>query len=58
MILSLGLTDEDMEGFDIDHIDRRKDNNKLDNLRLVSKRFNLYNREFNGCENNNTKILS
>lgn len=35
--LELGLTKEQMEGYDVHHIDKNKDNNEISNLQLVNK---------------------
>lgn len=35
--LYLGFTDEQMEGYEVHHIDENPDNNDLDNLKLVTK---------------------
>ena len=35
--LELGLTKEQMEGYDVHHIDKNKDNNDISNLQLINK---------------------
>ena len=35
--LELGLTKEQMEGYDVHHIDKNKDNNEISNLQLINK---------------------
>lgn len=38
MKLYLGFTDEQMEGYEVHHIDENPDNNDLSNLKLVTKK--------------------
>ena len=38
--------DENIQGMQIDHIDRDRSNNKIDNLRCVKRSKNLLNRKF------------
>lgn len=50
--LHLGLTEEQMKGYDVHHIDGNKDNNDISNLKLITKE---EHREIHNKRNENSK---